>query len=37
MSVGDTLIKQKGELVFYIHKKDTILSIPWECEGKVYH
>ena len=36
MSVGDTLIKRKGELVFYIHKKDTILSFPWRCEGKVY-
>jgi hypothetical protein len=37
MSVGDTLIKRKGELVFYIHKKDTILSFPWgECEGKIY-
>ena len=36
VSVGDTLIKRKGELVFYIHKKDTILSFPWECEGKVY-
>lgn len=36
MSVGDTIIKRKGELVFYIHKKDTILSFPWECEGKVY-
>jgi hypothetical protein len=36
MSVGDTLIKRKGELVFYIHKKDTILSFPWKCEGKIY-
>lgn len=36
MSVGDTLIKLKGELVFYIHKKDTILSFPWKCEGKIY-
>lgn len=36
MSVGDTLIKRKGELVFYIHKKDTILRFPWRGEGKVY-
>ncbi|UUC44809.1 hypothetical protein [Flavobacterium cerinum] len=33
---GDTIIKRKGELVFNIHKKDTILSFNWECEGKVY-
>jgi hypothetical protein len=36
MSVGDTIIKKKGELILNIHKKDTILSFPWECEGKVY-
>lgn len=36
MSVGDTLIKHKGELVFYIHKNDTILSFPWQCDGKIY-
>ncbi len=33
---GDTIIKRKGELTFNIHKKDTILSYNWECEGKVY-
>lgn len=33
---GDTIIKKKGELVFYIHKKDTILIFNWECEGKIY-
>lgn len=33
---GDTVIKRKGELTFNIHKKDTILSYKWECEGKVY-
>ncbi|WP_303849140.1 hypothetical protein [Apibacter mensalis] len=36
MSAGDIIIKRIGELVFYIHKKDTILSFPWRCEGKVY-
>ena len=36
ISIGDTIIKRKGELVFNIHKKDTVLSIPWECEGKIY-
>jgi hypothetical protein len=33
---GDTIIKRKGELIFYIHKKDTVLTFNWECEGKVY-
>jgi hypothetical protein len=33
---GDTIIKRKGELVFSIHKKDTILNFNWECEGKTY-
>jgi len=36
LSIGDTIIKRKGELVFSIHKKDTILSFPWICEGQVY-
>jgi hypothetical protein len=33
---GDTIIKRKGELIFSIHKKDTVLNFNWECEGKVY-
>lgn len=33
---GDTIIKRNGELTFNIHKKDTILTYNWECEGKVY-
>lgn len=33
---GDTIIKRKGELTFNIHKKDTILTYNWECEGQVY-
>jgi hypothetical protein len=36
ISIGDTIIKRKGELIFNIHKKDTVLSIPWECQGKIY-
>lgn len=36
MSQGDTLVKKKGEMLFRIHKKDTILEIFWECKGKVY-
>lgn len=34
---GDTIIKKKGELIFSIHKKDTILSFNFECDNKVYH
>jgi len=33
---GDTIIKRKGELIFSIHKKDTILRFNYECEGKIY-
>ncbi|MCP2025387.1 hypothetical protein L1276_000527 [Flavobacterium sp. HSC-32F16] len=34
--IGDTIIKKKGELIFSIHKKDTILSFNFQCDGKVY-
>ncbi|MES2486058.1 MAG: hypothetical protein V4581_08970 [Bacteroidota bacterium] len=33
---GDTIIKRKGELIFNIHKKDTVFRFDWKCEGKVY-
>jgi hypothetical protein len=36
IEIGDTIIKRKGELTFNIHKKDTILSFNFECDGKVY-
>ncbi|KOP39228.1 hypothetical protein DBB36_02110 [Flavobacterium sp. WLB] len=36
ISIGDTIIKRKGEVLFSIHKKDTILSLSWQCEGKTY-
>lgn len=36
IKVGDTIIKKKGELTFSIHKKDTLLSFDWECEGQKY-
>ena len=36
IEIGDTIIKRKGELIFNIHKKDTVLSYNWECEGKIY-
>ena len=37
IEIGDTIIKRKGELTFNIHKKDTIISHEWECEGKTYN
>lgn len=36
IEVGDTVVKRKGELTFNIHKKDTIITHYWECEGKIY-
>ncbi|MNJ99452.1 hypothetical protein D3C87_172280 [compost metagenome] len=36
INIGDTIIKKKGELIFSIHKKDTILNFAWECDGKTY-
>lgn len=36
MEIGDTIIKRKGELVFSIHKKDTVMSFNWECGGRIY-
>lgn len=36
ISVGDTIVKNKGQLKFYIHKKDTVLVFPFECDGKVF-
>ncbi|MDM1297328.1 hypothetical protein HXZ94_02240 [Empedobacter falsenii] len=37
VSIGDTIIKRKGELTFNIHKRDTIISHEWECDGKTYN
>ena len=37
IEIGDTIIKRKGELTFNIHKKDTIISHEWECDGKTYN
>ena len=31
IKVGDTIVKKKGELIFYIHKKDTIIAHEWVC------
>jgi hypothetical protein len=36
ISIGDTVVKHKGELKFNIHKKDTVLVFPFECKGKIY-
>lgn len=33
---GDTVVKKKGELVFYIHKKDSVLAFPFKCDGKFH-
>ena len=35
IAIGDTVVKRKNELVFYIHKKDTVLAFPFTCEGKI--
>ncbi|MGD1318693.1 hypothetical protein [Chryseobacterium sp. 2R14A] len=29
IEVGDTIIKKKGELIFSIHKKDTLINHKW--------
>jgi hypothetical protein len=36
IAIGDTVVKNKGELKFYVHKKDTVLIFPFECKGKIY-
>lgn len=33
---GDTVVKKKGELKFYIHKKGNVLSFPFECQGETF-
>ncbi|WP_460943965.1 hypothetical protein [Spirosoma daeguense] len=35
IEIGDTVIKQPNELVFSIHKKDTVLVFPFECKGRI--
>ncbi|SFF31397.1 hypothetical protein [Spirosoma endophyticum] len=36
IDIGDTVIKRKNEMMFYIHKKDTTLAFPYDCQGKIY-
>ncbi|GAB3711892.1 hypothetical protein GCM10027592_49930 [Spirosoma flavus] len=35
IKTGDTVIKHKNELVFYVHKKDTLLTFPYKCNGQI--
>jgi hypothetical protein len=36
IEIGDTIIKKRGQLIFNIHKKDTILTFDFECNAKIY-
>jgi len=36
VEIGDTIVKKRGELPLYIHKKDTVLVYDWYCKGKPY-
>ncbi|WP_373512557.1 hypothetical protein [Persicitalea sp.] len=35
ISKGDTVIKKRGELKFFIHKKDSVMVFNLECEGVI--
>ncbi|WP_018675497.1 hypothetical protein [Riemerella columbina] len=35
IKIGDTIIKRKGELTFNIHKKDTVITHDFKCEGTI--
>ena len=37
IEIGDTLIKNKGDYFFSIHKKDTVLTVNFKCGGKDYN
>lgn len=34
IEIGDTIVKKKGDLLFVIHKKDTIINHKWKCYEK---
>ncbi|MBN8622805.1 MAG: hypothetical protein J0L47_06670 [Flavobacteriales bacterium] len=35
---GDTIVKLKGDFIFYIHKADTVIAHEWVCyDGKGRH
>jgi hypothetical protein len=31
IEIGDTIVKERGELTFNIHKKDSIITHTWKC------
>lgn len=33
---GDTIVEKRGELKFYIHKRDSVLTFPFKCKGEIY-
>jgi len=33
---GDTVVKKKGELKFYVHKRGAVLAFPFECDGQLF-
>ena len=35
IEIGDTVIKKQNELIFSIHKKDTVLVFPFDCDGQI--
>ena len=36
LSIGDTIIKRNGELIFSIYKQHNEYKYEWECNGKIY-
>lgn len=36
LNIGDTIIKNKGNTIFFVRKKDTVLSFPFDCNNKLY-
>ncbi|WP_143100872.1 hypothetical protein [Spirosoma endophyticum] len=36
IEVGGIVTKRKDELIIYVHKKDTTLAFPYDCQGKIY-
>ncbi|SHL55430.1 hypothetical protein [Myroides odoratimimus] len=36
IEIGNTLIKRRGELTAYIHKKEQTLVFLWKCGGNEY-
>lgn len=36
VELDDTIVKRKGELTLFIHKKDHIVTHSWYCKGNLY-